>query len=130
VVAPVTPGASPYYQDRILPLVDFIFEDNLTCPFTIPEICNNAGMAPHNFEGTLLLLGDIYAKGGRLANAEIWYSLAQATGRRTGYRYQAIIDERIATAAARVALYQDADPGNDPPLIGGGGASCIYCHNK
>jgi tetratricopeptide (TPR) repeat protein len=131
VVAPVEPGMGDYYQTRVLPLVDAIFSgDNLSCPVTLPEICSNAGMAPHNFEGTLILLGDIYAKGGRLANASLWYSIARGTGRTTGYRYQAIAEERVATAADRVARYEDDDPTNDPPLLGGGGGSCKYCHNK
>jgi hypothetical protein len=87
-------------------------------------------MAPHNFEGTLILLGDIYAKGGRLSNASLWYSIARGSGRTTGYRYQAIAEERVATAAERVARYEDDDPTNDPPLLGGGGGSCRHCHNK
>jgi hypothetical protein len=130
VVAPVEPGGTDYYRERVLGLVDFIFEENPTCPATIPEICANAGMAPHNFEGSLLLLGDIYAKGGELAKAQQWYALARAVGKASGYRYQAVADERAATAAERVALYQDADPNNDPPLLGGGGGSCVHCHNK
>ena len=131
VVAPVEPGMGDYYQTRVLPLVDAIFSgDNLSCPVTLPEICSNAGMAPHNFEGTLILLGDIYAKGGRLSNASLWYSIARGSGRTTGYRYQAIAEERVATAADRVARYEDDDPTNDPPLLGGGGGSCKYCHNK
>jgi hypothetical protein len=129
VVAPILPASDRYYQDRILPLVDFVFRDNPSCPFTLPEICNNVGMAPHNIEGTVLLLGDIYAKGGRLADAQLWYSFGRVIGAGSGYRYQAYLDDRVANAAARVALYQDGDPSNDPPLIGGGG-SCIYCHNK
>jgi hypothetical protein len=131
VVAPVEAGMGDYYQTRVLPLVDAIFSgENLSCPVTLPEICSNAGMAPHNFEGTLILLGDIYAKGGRLSNASLWYSIARGTGRTTGYRYQAIAEERVATAADRVARYEDDDPTNDPPLLGGGGGSCRYCHNK
>jgi tetratricopeptide (TPR) repeat protein len=130
VVAPVTPGTDPYFQNRIVPLVDAIFADNPTCPRTLPEICANGGMGPHNFEGSLLLLGDIYARGGRLTQAEGLYNLAKALGSASGYRYQSTIEERLATAADRVARSKDADPTNDPPLLGGGGASCIYCHNK
>lgn len=130
VVAPVIPGGDPYYQERIVPLVDAIFADNPTCPATIPEICANGGMGPHNFEGSLLLLGDIYAKGGHLTKAEGLYTLAKAIGSASGYGYQAIADERVATAAERVERYLDADPANDPPLLGGGGGSCIHCHNK
>lgn len=130
VVAPITPGGSAYYQSRILGLVDFILKDNLTCPAVVPHTCSNDGMAPHNFEGTLIELGDLYAKGGRLADAQQWYAFARALGQSFHYRYQAIADERVAHAADRVALYQDADPGNDPPILGGGGAGCVYCHNK
>jgi len=130
VVAPVVPGAGDYYQQRVLGLVDFILIDNLDCPAVVPHTCSNDGMAPHNFEGTLLELGDLYAKGGRLADAQFWYGIAQGFGRHFAYRYQAIADERVAHAAERVALYRDADPGNDPPLLGGGGAGCVYCHNK
>ena len=129
VVAPVEPGTSTYFQDRIIPLVDFVFSDP-SCIAKLPEICSNAGMAPHNFEGTLILLGDIYAKGGRLANAQVWYGLAQATGAGNGWRYQAIAEDRVATLGVRVALSQDGDPANDPPLLGGGGGSCRHCHNK
>ena len=129
VVAPILPGTDPYYQDRILPLVDLVF-GSASCLLTLPEICNNLGMAPHNLEGTTLLLGDIDAKGGRLAGAKTWYGLGQAIGRGTAYRYQSDLDDRVAHAADRVAAYQDADPTNDPPLIGGGGGSCVYCHNK
>src|SRR5207245_6697579 len=81
-------------------------------------------------EGTTLLLGDIDAKGGRLAAAKTWYGIGQAIGRGTAYRYQSDLDDRVAHATDRVAAYQDADPANDPPLIGGGGGSCVYCHNK
>ena len=129
VVAPILPATDPYYQDRILPLVDFVF-GSASCVATLPEICNNLGMAPHNLEGTTLLLGDIDAKGGRLAAAKTWYGIGRAIGRGTAYRYQSDLDDRVAHAADRVAAYQDADPANDPPLIGGGGGSCVYCHNK
>jgi len=129
VVAAILPGSDPYYQNRILPLVDYVFSQP-ACIFQLPEICSNDGMAPHNFEGTLLLLGDIYAKGGRLLDAERWYALGQGFGSGSGYRYQSYLDDRVANAAERVMLYQDADPSNVPPLIGGGGGSCIYSHNK
>ncbi len=129
VVAPILPGSDPYYQNRILPLADFVLQQ-APCVIDLPEICNNGGMAPHNFEGTMLLLGDIYAKGGRLASAEVWYALGQGFGQGTGYRYQSYLDDRVAHATERVMLYQDGNPANDPPLVGGGGGSCIYCHNK
>ena len=113
VVAPVVAGSDPYFQTRILGLVDFLLKDNLDCPVIVPEISSNMGMAPHN-----------------ISEATLWYGLAQSFGRGLGYRYQSIADDRVAHGAERVALYQYADPANDPPLLGGGGAACVYCHNK
>ena len=43
---------------------------------------------------------------------------------------RAILAERKANAAARVALYADADLGNDPPIIGAGPEACAVCHNR
>src|SRR5207244_9762515 len=51
VVAPILPATDPYYQDRILPLVDLVFA-SASCVAALPEICNNLCMAPHNLEGT------------------------------------------------------------------------------
>src|SRR5581483_3201681 len=130
VVPPTISGKSEFFQTRVLPLEDLVLIDNASCLETHPEVCTNAGMAPHNLEGTLLLLGDIYAKGGRLASARSWYGLARVFGTGNHYRYQATIVDHLAHAAERVALSQDDDPQNDPPLIGNGAGSCIYCHNK
>src|SRR5205085_3536220 len=102
VAAPILPGTDPYYQGRILPLVDQIFM-SAYCVGTLPEICNNRGMAPHNLEGTTLLLGDIDAKGGQLAKAKTWYALGHFLGANGGYRYQSYLDDRVAHAAERVA---------------------------
>jgi hypothetical protein len=130
VVAPNVAGTDAFFQTRVLSLVDLVLIRNSACPFSIPEICGNEGMAPHNLEGTLVLLGDLYAKGGRLADAQQWYGLEQAVGPSSGYRFQALADDHAAHVTERVALAQDADPGNDLPIVGGGGAACVYCHNK
>jgi len=36
---------------------------------------------------------------------------------------------RLADVDGRAALYQDADPGNDPPLLGAGAENCVTCHH-
>jgi hypothetical protein len=56
-------------------------------------------------------------------------STPRAASRGSNYRYQSIADERVATVGEPIALYQDADPTNDP-LLGGGGGSGIHCHDK
>ncbi len=117
----------------VLAQVDGAFQAGLaSCVGTQPEICNNFGLAPRNIEGSLALFGDLYAKGGRLADAQRWYAIASgvAAGTPAPYRFQAILDDRAAHAAERVGLYQDADPGNDPVIIGAAEEACATCHNR
>ena len=72
VPAVVAPGDP--LMVRALELVDAgLGPPNVDCVQTMPEICGNAGMAPHNTQGALLLFGDLYAKGDRLSDAERWY---------------------------------------------------------
>jgi len=39
-----------------------------------------------------------------------------------------VAQARLQTVAERVALYQDADPSNDPRLIGYKEEACALCH--
>ena len=101
------------------------------CITTQPELCGNTGLAPHNAEGAVLLFGDVYAKAGDLAQAQTWYDLAKFLGGlNPPWQFQAVADERAANAATRVALYQDGDPSNDPPIVGAASEACAFCHYK
>ena len=75
-------------------------------------------------EGAGILLGDVAAKGGSVSDATWWYTIAAGIGRGAGYPFQAIAEERVAHADERVALYQDADPRNDPPFLGEEASVC------
>lgn len=114
-------------------VVDYLnAPDTLNCITTQPELCGNEGLAPHNAEGAVLLFGDVYAKAGDLQSAQVWYGLAKALGELnpSPWPFQAVADDRVANAVARVALYQDQDPDNDPPIIGAGPEACAFCHYK
>ncbi len=94
------------------------------------EICFNDGLAPHNLEGTFLFFGDVYAKAGRIEDARSRYQLALAVGQGSGWRaeFMAEVQERLDDLPARVARFQDADPSNDPPMVGVANAGCAHCH--
>jgi len=130
--APVFPvlGSSEFFQTWFVDLADVVLVDNLDCPSLRPEVCANVGMAPHNVEGTLVLLGDVYAKGGRPADAEQWWAVAKVFGELNGWKYLDLLDERIGHAAERAALYGDDDLSNDPPFMDGTIGYCPFCHQK
>ena len=125
------PPGDPLFQRGYALFTSYLENpDTLQCVTTQPEICANAGLAPHNIQGALTLFGDLYAKAGNLAQAQNWYNLAMAFPDTQTWGFRSAIEERAANAAARVALYADADPSNDPPLIGAGAEACHVCHKR
>jgi len=125
------PASDPLFQRGYALFTSYLENpDTLQCVTTQPELCANAGLAPHNIQGALTLFGDLYAKAGNLAQAQNWYNLARAFPDTPTWSFAPLIEERAATGAARVALYADADPSNDPPLIGAGAEACVVCHKR
>lgn len=130
-VLPALPPRDPLFQRGYALFSSYLENpDTLQCVTTQPEICANAGLAPHNIQGALTLFGDLYAKARDLPQAQNWYNLAMAFPDTQTWDFRSAIQERAANAAARVALYADEDPGNDPPLIGAGAEACHVCHKR
>ena len=63
-----------------------------------------------------------------MTDARQAYGLSNLLG--ATWPFHALAQQRVATAAARVALYADADPANDPPIVGTGREACVYCHRE
>jgi len=125
------PPADPLFQEVFTLVTDYLADpDTGGCFFTQPELCANAGFASHNTQGSLTLFGDLFAKAGDLSQAEGWYDLVGIFPETATWPFVAVIQDRNANAAARVALYADADPDNDPPLIGAGAEACAACHRR
>jgi len=125
------PPSDPVFQQGYARFTTYLTDpETLACVATQPEICSNFGFAPHNLQGSLTLFGDLYAKGGDLAQAELWYNLANAFPDTASWQFVSVLQDRLADPAARVALYADGDPSNDPPVIGVGAQACASCHRR
>lgn len=123
------PPSDPIFQQAFDAVVAYLNEpETFACLSTQPDLCANTGFAPHNMQGSLTLFGDLYAKAGNLSQAEFWYSLAALFPETATWEFLPALEDRIANAAARVALYADEDPSNDPPIIGAGAEACLSCH--
>jgi hypothetical protein len=123
------PPASPAFQNAFAALDAYIADPaTFQCAVTQPEVCTGNGLGPGSLPGTFVLFGDVYAKAGRLADATRWYDLGVVT--EAGWAFEGLAAARRAGAAARAAAYQDADPANDPPIIGAGPEACASCHHR
>ncbi len=128
VLQTTAPG-DPLFQTAFAKVTGYLNDpETLACVGSQPEICANAGFAPHNVQGALTLFGDIYGKHGDATPARGWYTLAAAFPGTDTWPFKAISADRLGNLDARIALYADADPANDPPLIGAGREACAVCH--
>jgi hypothetical protein len=127
-VAGVVPPTDPLFAEALGYIGDPLAS---SCnPFSQPEICGNAGKAPHNVEGALVLFGDLFAKAGNLRNARFYYQLSLSFADAASWRFRSVAEQRLASAAERIALYLDGDPSNDPPLVGYRDEACAVCHYR
>lgn len=99
------------------------------CLFDQPEICANEGLASQSLSGSLVLIGDIFAKGGEEQLARLSYVIGNLFGR-DDWPFQPLLDERLANLPERIGLYANDDPADDPPFLGFGEESCVNCHGQ
>jgi hypothetical protein len=132
-VAQAVPALDPRFQSVLDKVSGYLSDPaTLQCLTTQPEICANAGYAPRNMAGSLALFGDLEAKGGDVAGARGWYDLALAfgSGGTPPYPFLPALQARVDTVTDRVARFRDADPDNDPTIIGAGAEACAACHTR
>ena len=96
----------------------------------IKRACWNDPIAPHNVEGFYLWMGDILVKQGRVGAARVAYDNVKLAPEYPDWPYRSLLQERLsADLDAKAALYQDADPANDPPFAGNeANRGCAVCH--
>jgi hypothetical protein len=123
------PRTDPRFQTAFQQFATYLENpETIACVGSQPEICGNLGLAPRNLNGSLMLFGDLYAKGGNLERATFWYTLGGAVD--DAYAFKALALERLATVDERVARWTDDDPDNDPAVVGLGAENCATCHNR
>ena len=72
------------------------------------RVCWNSWIAPHNFEGFFLNMGDMLVKSGDWQTAQKAYANARLAPEYGGWPYKAVLEERIARAQANVAAFSGA----------------------
>jgi hypothetical protein len=94
------------------------------------RVCWNSWIAPHNFEGFFLNMGDMLVKSGDWQTAQKIYATAKLAKEYPSWKYQAVLDDRIKQAQANVAFFNAP---NEPPkarIMINSEFSCTGCHQQ
>jgi len=77
----------------------------------------NSWIAPHNFEGFFLNMGDMMVKGGDWQGAQKIYANARLSKEYASWKYQTVLDDRIKQAQGNVALFNATDETVKPGIL-------------
>lgn len=97
------------------------------------RVCWNSWIAPHNFEGFFLNMGDMLVKAGDWRVAQKAYANAKLSATYPQWRFRDVLEERIAAAEANVAIFNaptaSADKNRQRMMIASP-FSCMACHQQ
>ena len=95
------------------------------------RVCWNSWIAPHNFEGFFLNMGDMLVKQGAPATARRIYATARLSKTYPQWPFKAVLEERLAQAEENVALFRDPKPGEKRRTIMlFTDFACMGCHQE
>lgn len=93
--------------------------------------CWNSWIAPHNFEGFFLNMGDMLVKSGDWQTGQKIYATARLTPDYARWTYRDVLEERIRQAQANVLVFNAAEiPGDRKQgrMMVNSEFACMACH--
>ena len=92
--------------------------------------CWNSWIAPHNFEGFFLNMGDMLVKQGEPETARRVYADAKLSKTYASWPYRDVLEERIAQATENVAIFRHEPVAGEArrTLMIHSAFSCMACH--
>lgn len=93
--------------------------------------CWNSWIAPHNFEGFFLNMGDMLVKKGDWRTAVRIYQQAKLSRDYDNWPYRDMLEKRITNVRENVAYFQNNNGTNaDTRILFSSGFGCAACHQK
>jgi tetratricopeptide (TPR) repeat protein len=92
--------------------------------------CWNSWIAPHNFEGFFLNMGDMLVKSGYWQTAIKMYRNAALAHDYATWPYRHILEKRITDAKANVKNFQKDYSGPNKTIMFNAGYGCMVCHQN
>lgn len=95
-------------------------------------ICFNTWKAPYNFEGSMLVFGDLLVKQGEVEAAKKVYASAKLSPLYAQWPYRVALEDRLTNAEKNVEPFR-LEPREQPAnkkFITGAAFTCTVCHQK
>jgi hypothetical protein len=92
--------------------------------------CWNSWIAPHNFEGFFLNMGDMLVKAGDWQTAQKIYANAKLSKEYASWKYQPVLEDRISQAQSNVASFNALNETAKPRMMINSEFSCMVCHQQ
>ena len=89
------------------------------------RVCWNSQIAPHNFEGFFLNMGDMLVKSGDWQTAQKIYSIAKLSPDYGNWKYAPLLDEQIKNAQSNVTSFA-----SNKGIMINTKHSCMACHQS
>lgn len=97
------------------------------------RVCWNSWIAPHNFEGFFLNMGDMLVKAGDWSTARTIYANAKLSATYPSWTYRSVLESRIEQAQANVAAFNAPPRGKaagDAVMMVNSRFACMGCHQQ
>lgn len=92
------------------------------------RVCWNSWIAPHNFEGFFLNMGDMLVKSGDWQMAQKIYANAKYSRDYATWKFAALLETRIAQAQENVAVFNGTQGAPVRPMMINSAFACMGCH--
>ena len=97
------------------------------------RVCWNSWIAPHNFEGFFMNMGDMLVKSGDWQMAQKVYANARLAPDYAAWPYKAMLEERIRGAPVNVAAFKAPTTAPGPrgaAMMHASAVACMACHQQ
>ena len=92
--------------------------------------CWNSTIAPHNFEGFFLNMGDMLLKNGDTEAATHIYQIAQLSPDYDSWPYKSVLEARLTNLDSLAQQFLTADLESQPEIMFNSSYNCMACHQK
>lgn len=92
--------------------------------------CWNSPIAPHNFEGFFMNMGDMLIKSGDIETGKIIYQNAKLSKTYNLWPYKEMLEKRILNAHANAVNFNKNIANPDKSILFNSGYGCVVCHQN